>query len=545
MDSNENKRLLTYGKKLKNETSQAEAVRKKLRIGKADNAETAMEKMKKAKLKEQGRKRAYSERAVSAEFRKRISEAGGDDNTAADTVNAGSRCAEEGIYSIKAKAGKNAGGKGYGKKMHAKRLKKEKTPPENKKLRRKRDIQKRINKKKITAGAKGSGNASKCVIAKVKESAGQLAAAVKGFVQSHPLALILGGIVILVVILAAAVVTMCSMVAGGSNETVMATSFTAHDDDIASAERKYKSLESALQDQINRIPTDYPGYNEYNYNLAEIQHDPYELAALLTVLYEDYTAAEVREMLNTIREHQYKLTVTGRVEVRTRTETRWHWVTKTRDDGSTYLAYETYQVQVQYNYYILNTTLTNGGIRAAMNALGLTEAQKQRFELLLATKGNKPDIFGGSSDTPGAPAGYDDYEIPAEYLTDERFANIINEAKKYLGYPYVWGGSDPETSFDCSGFVSYVINNCGMGWSYGRLSANGWKSVTTEVNESDVKPGDLIFFKGTYSTSGASHVGIVVDPANKVMIHCGNPIRYASYDTSYWRAHLYCFGRIG
>ena len=200
---------------------------------------------------------------------------------------------------------------------------------------------------------------------------------------------------------------------------------------------------------------------------------------------------------------------------------------------------------MEYEYYILNVTLTNHGISAAVNALGLNADQMQRYTLLLETQGNKPDLFGDNPyAVPGVSEDYRDYAIPGEYMTDQQFANMIHEAKKYLGYPYVWGGSSPSTSFDCSGFVSYVINHCGNGWNYGRLTAEGWRNATAAVQSGDVQPGDLIFFKGTYSTSGASHVGIVVDPANKIMIHCGNPIQYASYDSNYWRQHFYCYGRI-
>lgn len=190
-------------------------------------------------------------------------------------------------------------------------------------------------------------------------------------------------------------------------------------------------------------------------------------------------------------------------------------------------------------------TLTNNGIQAAVNALGLSDEQMRRYAILLEMRGNKPDIFGDNPyANPGVSAEYQDYDVPAEYLTDQQFANLLNEAEKYLGYPYVWGGSSPSTSFDCSGFVSYVINHSGNGWDYGRLTANGWKNATARVSAGNVKPGDLIFFQGTYDTTGASHVGIVVDPVNKIMIHCGNPIQYASYDSNYWRQHFYCYGRI-
>lgn len=178
-------------------------------------------------------------------------------------------------------------------------------------------------------------------------------------------------------------------------------------------------------------------------------------------------------------------------------------------------------------------------------AIKTIKHQMERYTLLLETRGNKPDIFGDNVyANPGVSEEYERYAVPGEYLTNQQFSNMHREAEKYLGYPYVWGGSSPGTSFDCSGFVSYVINNCGNGWNYGRLTANGWKNATARVAASDVKPGDLVFFQGTYNTAGASHVGIVVDPVNKIMIHCGNPIQYASYDTPYWRAHAYCYGRI-
>ena len=283
------------------------------------------------------------------------------------------------------------------------------------------------------------------------------------------------------------------------------------------------------------------------YSLSEISHNPFELAALLTVLYENYTPSEVQSKLQTIFDYQYTLTLTEVVETRTRTETRWHYVTHYRDEERTgyrlvnghlesytytvsvpYEEYESYEVEVEYEYKILNTTLTNNGISAAVSALNLTQDQMERYTLLLETRGNKPDIFGDNVyANPGVSEEYERYAVPGEYLTDQQFSNMHREAEKYLGYPYVWGGSSPSTSFDCSGFVSYVINNCGNGWNYGRLTANGWKNATARVAASDVKPGDLVFFQGTYNTTGASHVGIVVDPVNKIMIHCGNPIQYS------------------
>ena len=313
---------------------------------------------------------------------------------------------------------------------------------------------------------------------------------------------------------------------------VIVTSFTAQDDDILTVNAQYTDKEAELQEKIEHIETDYPGYDEYNYSLNEISHNPFELAALLTVLYEDYTPAEVQAKLTEICEKQYKLDLVERVEIRTRTETRYDDVTG-----------DPYEVEVEYEYKILDVTLTNYSVDYVARHIGLNSEQIERYEILLETYGNKPYLFEGD---PYAiqTLEYEDYAIPGEYLTNAQFANMMREAEKYLGMSYVWGGSSPSSGFDCSGFVSYVINHCGNGWNYGRLTANGWKNATARVSQGDVAPGDLVFFKGTYNTSGASHVGIVVDPVNKIMIHCGNPIQYASYDTNYWRQHMYCYGRI-
>ena len=203
----------------------------------------------------------------------------------------------------------------------------------------------------------------------------------------------------------------------------------------------------------------------------------------------------------------------------------------------------TYTVEVEYDWHVLVTTLTNNTMDTVVRNMGLTEDQMSRYELLLETRGNKAYLFEGDPYSNPDPGEYQDYDIPPEALTDTRFANMIREAEKYLGYPYVWGGSSPSTSFDCSGFVSYVINHCGNGWSYGRQTADGLlNNCCTRVSKQDAKPGDLIFFQGTYDTAGASHVGIYV--GNGMMIHCGNPIQYTSINTNYWRQHFYTFGRI-
>ena len=569
----------SHAGKLKNETSRAEAMRKKLRTGKADTSETKLEIRKTAKIHKQGRKAARKNAVVSGEIRHQLNEANEDQNAGGDAINAGSQVVENGIYSIKKKGGKSADANGYSVKLHRSRYgetqggtgAKNATVAEGdaakhqaQKNLMKKEIQKQAFKERARETANASGGFMKRFVDKAEDMAGRLAEAVAEFIEEHPLGFLIAGVVLLVVILLSSMLSSCSMMAGGGSNSIIATSFTAQDADILAVEADYQGLETDLQRKIDNIETDYPGYDEYNYSLSEISHNPFELAALLTVIYEDYTESEAQAMLQTIFDYQYTLTVQRVVETRTRTETRWHWVTYYRDEERTgyrmvnghleeytytvsvpYQEYESYEVEVEYEYYILNTTLTNNGIQAAVDALGLSDEQLRRYAILLEMRGNKPDIFGDNPyANPGVSAEYQDYDVPAEYLTNQQFANMLNEAERYLGYPDVWGGSSPSTSFDCSGFVSYVINNCGNGWNYGRLTANGWKNATARVNASDVKPGDLIFFQGTYDTSGASHVGIVVDPANKIMIHCGNPIQYASYDSNYWRQHFYCYGRI-
>jgi len=521
----------SHAGKLKNEASQAEAMRKKLRTGKADTAETKVAAKKRKKLQRQGRKKIYSDAAVTRTVHSQVSNANEDNNAGGDAVNSITEAAEDLGYAAKMKLQKNAGKSGYSEKIHG-RTETKNVKPSSKEVQKnlmKKEIQRNAIKAQAAENANAFGSITKRFTDKAEDMAGRLAEMVKEFAQEHPLGLIIAFIVLIVVLVMSGALTSCSMMAGGTNNMLVGTSYTADDSDILAAEADYKEMEADLQEEIDNIERDFPDYDEYNYDLAEIGHNPFELAALLTVLYEDYTEAEALEILETIFECQYELEIEEVVETRTRTVTD--------DEGN--------ESEEEYDYYILNVKLTNEGIRAALDEVGLTVDQIRRYEVIVEMKGNKPDIFGDDPYVGGfSPGEYDDYAVPGEYLTDEQFANMLREAEKYLGYPYVWGGSKPSTSFDCSGFVSWVINHCGNGWDYGRLTANGWKNATARVRESDVRPGDLIFFQGTYDTAGASHVGIVVDPANKIMIHCGNPIQYASYDTRYWRAHFYCYGRI-
>lgn len=370
--------------------------------------------------------------------------------------------------------------------------------------------------------AKGTGKAAK--------GAKSITEKLIEFCTTHSKALLMVLVGGLLFIVASSMFTSCGAMLQGGMQTVLGTSFTAEDEDIIGADNDYKSLEAALRNEINQIEQTHSGYDEYRYDLDEINHNPYELAAYLTVKFEDYTRSEVQGTLQWLFDQQYELTLTEEVEIRTRT-------TSSTDPETG----ETTTEEEEYEYYILHVKLRNKGLNRVIVGSGLSEDEMERYTVLLQTRGNRPDIFG--DDIYATPGGeYTDYDIPGEALTDIRFANMVREAEKYLGYPYVWGGSSPSTSFDCSGFVSWVLNNCGNGWSVGRQTANGLMGCCDIIPRSSAEPGDLIFFQGTYDTAGASHVGIYV--GNGMMIHCGNPISYASIESNYWQQHFYCFGRV-
>ena len=405
--------------------------------------------------------------------------------------------------------------------------------------------QKQAIKKEYAAAKAGAAAAENTASGTAKAAQGTVSITEKAFqfVQSHSHIIIGIAAVGLLVLVIAGSVSSCSVLINGGGNVVLGTSYTAEDEDLKGVETDYTRLEDKLRKQIDRIETDHPGYDEYRYNLAEIGHNPYELASLLTVEFENYTRSQVQARLQSIFEAQYELKLEEKVEIRTRKETRvgyrYNPITGT---GHTY----TYQVTVQYEYKILNVTLLNRGVDYVARNSGLTDDQLERYEVTLECRGNRDDLFAGiafaTPDGAGSSGEYQDYDIPGEALTDEKFRKMITEAEKYLGYPYVWGGSSPSTSFDCSGFVSWVINHCGNGWNVGRQTANGLMGKCDIIPKSEAKPGDLIFFQKTYNTSGASHVGIYV--GNGMMIHCGNPISYASIETNYWRQHYYCMGRI-
>lgn len=390
----------------------------------------------------------------------------------------------------------------------------------------KQQIKKQYAKELRNAG-KSAGKAAR----KTGKAAGEATKKTADFIARHWKGILTVGVFLLLIVLIFTGLSSCAAMIQGGVTSIVGTSYTAEDEAIREVEADYKELESGLREKISDIETDYPDYDEYQYHLDEIGHDPFALASYLTAKLYDYTREEAQAEIRALFEKQYTLTLREEIQTRYRTET-----TTDPDTG------ETTTEEVPYDYYILHVTLTNKNIETLAGEL-LTPEQKEMFDIYMETKGNKPDVFGEDYAT-GTPGGgqYTDYEIPPEALSDERFAAMIAEAEKYLGYPYVWGGSSPSTSFDCSGFVCWVINHSGAG-SVGRTTAQGIFNYTTPIAPSEAKPGDIIFFTGTYdSGSAVSHVGIYV--GNGMMIHCGNPISYASVNTPYWQQHFYAYGRL-
>ncbi|MFV8254836.1 C40 family peptidase [Faecalibacterium prausnitzii] len=324
----------------------------------------------------------------------------------------------------------------------------------------------------------------------------------------------------------------CSVIMDGVGSGIAASTYPSQDADMLGAEAQYCEMEAELQRYLDTYESTHD-YDEYHFDLDTIEHDPYVLISMITALHQgEWTLDEVQGTLQMLFDRQYILTEDVVVETRYRTETD----TWTDADGNTHT--DTYQVP--YDYYICTVTLENFNL-SHVPVYIMSEEQLGMYATYMATLGNRPDLFPGSGYIGKYVEGsYTDYDIPPEALDDEVFAAIIKEAEKYLGYPYVWGGSSPSTSFDCSGFVSWVINH--SGWDVGRLGAQGLCNICTPVSSANVKPGDLVFFTGTYDTPGVSHVGIYV--GNNMMIHCGDPISYANLNSSYWQSHFYRYGRL-
>ena len=385
--------------------------------------------------------------------------------------------------------------------------------------------------KAVSNGTTAAKSGMEQVIDKGKSVVSTAVNGVANFAKSNAHVLLIVGVFLLLLLLVMSAFSSCSILFSGTTQVSGQTIYTAEDRDIKGAETDYKKLEKDLDKKIKRTPTDHPGYDEYQYHLDEITHDPWQLTSFLTTLYDDYTRSEVQGKLKETFKKQYKLTTW--VEVQTR------YRTVVMIDIFTGIPYTT---QVPYQYKIFHTKLENRGLEVVIRE-ELTEDQWKRYEIFQDTKGGRPYLFkgglpAGGSDGSGTPGI--DYTVPAEALTDEEFAAIYKEAQKYVGTPYVWGGSTPETGFDCSGYVCWVYNQ--NGYNVGRTTANGLWNKSQHISEAEAKPGDLVFFEGTYDTPGKSHVGIYL--GNGMMVSAGDPIKYADIHSSYWQKYLSGFGRL-
>ena len=368
--------------------------------------------------------------------------------------------------------------------------------------------------------------------AKTAKKAAEKAEEVGKYVWEHRRGFAIAAAILLMLAFLLNGLSSCSVIMDGVGSGIAASTYPSQDADMLGAEAQYCAMEAELQRYLDTYESTHD-YDEYHFDLDTIEHDPYVLISMITALHQgEWTLDEVQGTLQMLFDRQYILTEDVVVETRYRTETD----TWTDADGNTHT--DTYQVP--YDYYICTVTLENFNL-SHVPVYIMSEEQLGMYATYMATLGNRPDLFPGSGYIGKYVEGsYTDYDIPPEALDDEVFAAIIKEAEKYLGYPYVWGGSSPSTSFDCSGFVSWVINH--SGWEVGRLGAQGLCNICTPVPSANVKPGDLVFFTGTYDTPGVSHVGIYV--GNNMMIHCGDPISYANLNSSYWQSHLYRYGRL-
>ncbi|MDB2140320.1 C40 family peptidase [Enterocloster clostridioformis] len=384
----------------------------------------------------------------------------------------------------------------------------------------KKRLRKQYQKRAKEAAKQGARAAEKTAVTTEK-----LAIRAVGFVKRHPVGCLLALACVMLVLVMQSCSSSLVTLGNSTIGAVGASTYPCEDGDMLEAEAVYCGLEAELQDYLDSYESTHD-YDEYHFDLDEIKHDPYVLISLLCSLHEgQWTLAQVEGSLQTFFENQYILTEDVVVEVRYRTETR------TDSEGNDYT------VEVPYNYYICYVTLENKNLSHLPIYL-LSEDQMSRYAIYMATLGNRPDLFPGSEYIGKYTEPPEGYEVPREYLDDETFAAILSEAEKYIGYPYVWGGSSPSTSFDCSGYVSWVINH--SGWNVGRLGAQGLYNICTPT--SSPQPGDLVFFVGTYDTPGVSHCGIYV--GDNKMLHCGDPIGYANLNTSYWQSHFYAYGRL-
>ena len=522
---------------LKMDADKAKERSAQLRFGKAEFGE---------EIARPKRRKSGADVLLSGEAHRQIDRQNQDENAGVQAAHEGERLAEgtakklkDGKYSKKLKAYKKAekldkaADKANIRALHRKQQAAQ--PASNPISRWKQRQQIKASYYARKSGGKAGGSAANSARSAATKKAKAAAAKTARFVSTHAHMILMGGILALVILVIFSFVTSCSVFFPGGTGTVWTTSYTAEDEDILGAESDCCQMEAALKAEIEAIPSSYPDYDEYNFNLDPITHDPHQLAAMLTAIHEAYTRGEVQGTMSAIFDAQYELILTETIEIRTRTETR------TGTDPTTGETYS-YEVEVEYEWKILNITLLNYGIDTVAYGM-LSGDDLERYQILQETQGNRPELFGGFSLSVGSDGSGEagiDYEVPAEALTDPEFAAMLKEAEKYLGTPYVWGGSTPETGFDCSGYVCWVLNE--SGWDVGRTTANGLWQQAAKISEQEAKPGDLVFFEGTYDTAGASHVGIYV--GDGMMISAGDPIKYSDIHSSYWDGHLLGFGRI-
>ena len=407
--------------------------------------------------------------------------------------------------------------------------------------------QKRAIKKEYMASKAGkSGKNTAKATQKTAKSAKKAAESTKKtgeFLAKHWKGALIALGLLLIVAFLLSVVSSCSVMVQSGVSSFGASTYPVDDASMRDAEAQYCALEAELQNYLDTYESTHD-YDEYHYDLDDIEHDPYVLISAISALHGgEWTIDEVGGTIQMLFDKQYILTETVETETRYRTETRIGTTSYTDPEtGETITEEYEYEVQVPYTYYICTVELENFNL-SHVPVYIMSQEQLSMYAMYMSSLGNRPDLFPDSDYVSKYyHTEYEDYEISAEALSDPQFAAMMEEAEKYLGYPYVWGGSSPSTSFDCSGFVSWVVNNCGVGWNIGRLGADGLRNLCTGVTSANVQPGDLIFFQGTYDTTGASHVGIYV--GNNMMIHCGDPIQYADITSSYWQQHFLSFGRL-
>ena len=385
-------------------------------------------------------------------------------------------------------------------------------------------------KKAASSGASAARSGVEQIIDKGKSAGSTAINGLATAAKSNAHVLVIVGVFLLLILMVMSGFSSCGILFSGGTQVSGQTMYSAEDRDIRGAEQDYKKLEKELDKKIKRTPTDHPGYNEYQYHLDPIEHDPWQLTSFLTTLYDDYTRSEVQAKLQEIFKKQYKLTTWVEVQIRYKTV----WVISP--------AGIPVPTQVPYEYRIFHTKLENKGLETVIRE-ELDEDQWKRYKIFQETLGGRPYLFNGGLPFGGSDGSSEsgiDYTVPAEALTDSEFAAIYEEAKKYVGTPYVWGGSTPETGFDCSGYVCWVYNQ--NGYDVGRTTANGLWQKSQHISEAEAKPGDLVFFKGTYDTPGMSHTGIYL--GNGMMVSAGDPIKYANIHSSYWEQYLAGFGRL-